>query len=85
MPEQKVGEVMKFFSKPSVAAIKITEGELKVGDRIKFKGLTTEFEDQIQSMQIDNNPVDQAGPGQMIGIKVKDRVREKDLVYKVTD
>ncbi len=85
MPEQKVGEVMKFFSKPSVAAIKITEGELKVGDRIKFKGHTTEFEDQIQSMQIDNNPVDQAGPGQMIGIKVKDRVREKDLVYKVTD
>ncbi len=85
MPEQKVGEVMKFFPKPSVAAIKITEGELKVGDRVKFKGHTTEFEDQIQSMQIDNKPVDQAGPGQMIGIKVKDRVREKDLVYKVTD
>ncbi len=85
MPEQKVGEVMKFFTKPSVAAIKITEGELKVGERIKFKGHTTEFEDQVQSMQIDNKPVDQAGPGQMIGIKVKDRVREKDLVYKVTD
>lgn len=85
MPEQKVGEVMKFFSKPSVAAIKITEGDLKVGDRIKFKGHTTDFEDQIQSMQIDNQVVDKAGPGQMIGIKVKDRVREKDFVYKVTD
>ncbi len=85
MPEQKVGEVVKFFSKPSVAAIKITDGVLQVGDRIKFKGHTTDFEDQIQSMQIDNKPVEKAEPGQMIGIKVKDRVREKDMVYKVTD
>jgi putative protease len=85
MPEQKVGEVIKFFSKPSVAAIKVTDGMLAVGDRIKFKGHTTDFEDQIQSMQVDNKPVENAGPGALIGIKVKDRVREKDLVYKVTD
>jgi translation elongation factor EF-1alpha len=85
MPEQKVGEVMKFFSKASVAAIKLTDGELKVGDRIKIKGHTTDFEDQVQSMQIENKPVEKAGPGEMIGIKVKDRVREKDLVYRVTD
>ncbi len=85
MPEQKVGEVMKFFSKPSVAAIKITEGTLKVGDRIKFKGHTTDFEDVIQSMQIENTTVQEAGAGAMIGIKVKDRVRENDLVYKVVD
>lgn len=84
MPEQKVGEVMKFFSKPSVAAIKL-EGELKVGDRIKFKGHTTDFEDQVQSMQIENQAVEKAGAGEMIGIKVKERVREKDLVYKVTE
>jgi translation elongation factor EF-1alpha len=85
MPEQKVGEVIKFFSKPSVAAIKVTEGMLAVGDRIKIKGHTTDFEDQIQSMEVDNKPVENAGPGALIGIKVKDRVREKDLVYKVTD
>ena len=84
MPEQKVGEVMKFFSKPSVAAIKL-DGELKVGDRIKFKGHTTDFEDQVQSMQIENQAVEKAGAGDMIGIRVKERVREKDLVYKVTD
>ena len=84
MPEQKIGEVMKFFSKPSVAAIKL-EGELKVGDRIKFKGHTTDFEDQVQSMQIENQAVEKAGAGDMIGIKVKERVREKDLVYRVTD
>jgi translation elongation factor EF-1alpha len=85
MPEQKIGEVIKFFSKPSVAAIKITDGTLLAGDRIKFKGHTTDFEDQVQSMQVDNKPVDKAEPGALIGIKVKDRVREKDLVYKVTD
>ncbi len=85
MPEVKIGEVMKFFSKPSVAAIKITDGSVKVGDRIKFKGHTTDFEDQIQSMQIENQVVEKAEVGQMIGIKVKDRVREKDIVYKVTD
>ena len=85
MPEQKVGEVMKFFTKPSVAAIKITEGTIKVGDRIKFKGHTTDFEDVIQSMQIENKTVQEAGVGTMIGIKVKDRVRENDLVYKVVD
>ena len=84
MPEQKVGEVMKFFSKPSVAAIKL-DGELKVGDRIKFKGHTTDFDDQVASMQIENRAVEKAGPGDMIGIKVKERVREKDLVYRVTD
>jgi translation initiation factor IF-2 len=85
MPEQKVGEVMKYFSKPSVAAIRITEGSLKVGDRIKFKGHTTDFEDVIQSMQIENKAVEEAGAGSLIGIKVKDRVRENDLIYKVTD
>ncbi len=85
MPEQKVGEVMKFFPKPSVAAIRVTEGSLKVGDRIKFKGHTTDFEDVIQSMQIENKVVEEAGVGAQIGIKVKDRVRENDAVYKVTD
>ena len=85
MPEQKIGEVVKFFSKPSVAAIKVTEGALSVGDRIKFKGHTTDFEDQVQSMQVDNKPVEKAEVGALVGIRVKDRVREKDLVYKVTD
>ena len=85
MTEQKVGEVVKFFSKIGVAAIKVTEGTIRVGDRVKFKGHSTDFEDQIQSMQIDNQPVEKAEAGQMIGIKVKDRVREQDLVSKITD
>ena len=80
MPEEKVGKIVKFFTKPSVAAIEITDGTLSVGDRVKIKGHTTDFEDTIASMQEDNNPIEKATPGQMIGVKVKERVREHDIL-----
>lgn len=85
MPEEKVGKIVKFFAKPSVAAIEVTDGTLSVGDRVKIKGHTTDFEDTIASMQEDNNPIEKATPGQMIGVKVKERVREHDIVYKITE
>ncbi|OIP31261.1 MAG: hypothetical protein COW04_07950 [Deltaproteobacteria bacterium CG12_big_fil_rev_8_21_14_0_65_43_10] len=85
MAEKKVGEVIKFFAKPSVAAIKITEGTLTVGDTILIKGHTTDFQDEVKTMQIDNVPVEKAEAGQLIGIKVKDRVREGDTVYKAVE
>lgn len=85
MIEEKVGEVMKFFAKPGVAAIKVTGGVLAVGDKIKFKGHTTDFEDAISSMQIENKSVDKAAAGDLIGIKVKEKVREGDEVFKLAD
>lgn len=85
MAEKKVGEVIKFFAKPSVAAIKITEGILTVGDTILIKGHTTDFREEVKSMQIDNVPVEKAGVGQLVGINVKDRVRDGDTVYKVVE
>ncbi|MFA4910619.1 MAG: EF-Tu/IF-2/RF-3 family GTPase [Desulfobacteria bacterium] len=85
MAEKKVGEVIKFFAKPSVAAIKITEGTLTVGDTILIKGHTTGLQEEVKSMQIDNVPVEKAEAGQLIGIKVKDRVREGDTVYKAME
>ena len=85
MIEEKVGEVMKFFAKPGVAAIKVTGGVLTVGDKIKFKGHTTDFEDAISSMQIENKSVDKAAAGDLIGIKVKEKVREGDAVFKLGD
>ena len=85
MIEEKVGEVMKFFAKPGVAAIKVTGGVLVVGDKIKFKGHTTDFEDAISSMQIENKSVDKAAAGDLIGIKVKEKVREGDAVFKLVD
>jgi putative protease len=83
MEEEEVGKVEKFFVKPSVAAVEVTAGVLRIGDRVHFKGHTTDFEDTITSMQIDNQPVEEGKPGDLLGIKVKERVREHDTVYKV--
>jgi translation elongation factor EF-1alpha len=83
MAEKKIGEVMKFFAKPSVAAVKIVEGEIAVGDSIKFYGHTTDFTDVIESMEVDNKSVQKAVAGDFIGVKVSDRVREGDEVFKV--
>ncbi|MGQ9603914.1 MAG: EF-Tu/IF-2/RF-3 family GTPase [bacterium] len=82
MNEVKVGEVVKFFAKPSVAAIVITEGTLKIGDTIHIKGHTTDFTQVVDSMQINNQPVTEAKVGEDVGIKVKERVRPGDVAYK---
>ncbi|MBU2235361.1 MAG: hypothetical protein KKE49_06985, partial [Proteobacteria bacterium] len=84
MAEQKVGEVVKFFSKPSVAAVKITDGEVRIGDTLKFTGHTTDLAIPLDSMEIDNQKVLRAVAGDYIGIKVTDRVRPGDQVFKVT-
>jgi translation initiation factor IF-2 len=68
-----------------VAGIDITDGVLKVGDKIHIKGATTDFEMTIDSMQIDRNPVDEATAGQSIGIKVPDAVRDGDDVFLATE
>jgi translation elongation factor EF-1alpha len=83
MAEKKIGEVVKFFAKPSVAAVHLTEGELQVGDSIKYSGHTTEFVDVVQSMEVDNKPVQKAAAGDSIGLKVSDRVRPGDEVFKI--
>lgn len=80
---EEIGKVFKFFAKVSVAAINITSGSLKVGDTIRIIGATTDSKQQIDSMEIDRKKVDTAGVGDSIGIKVKDRVRENDSVYKI--
>jgi putative protease len=83
MEEKKIGEVIKYFGKIGVAAIRLSEGSLKVGETIHIVGHTSDFTQFIDSMQIENKNVQEAGPGADIGIKVKDRVREHDVVYKV--
>jgi translation elongation factor EF-Tu-like GTPase len=85
MEEKKIGEVIKFFGKISVAAIQLSEGSLKVGDTIHIVGHTTDVTQTVDSIQIENKNVQEAGPGADIGIKVKDRMREHDVVYKVTE
>ena len=84
MAEQKVGEVVKFFSKPSVAAVKITDGEVRIGDTLKFTGHTKDMAMPLDSMEVNNQKVLRAIAGDYIGIKVTDRVRPGDQVFKVT-
>jgi selenocysteine-specific translation elongation factor len=84
MAEDIVGKVDDFFAHPVVAGIKLT-GTLKVGDKIRIKGHTTDLEMDVGSMQIDNANVAEAKAGDSIGIKVTDRVRPGDAVYKITD
>jgi len=84
MPEEVIGTITDFFARPVVAGIELTAA-LKVGDKIHIKGHTTDLEFVVDSMQIDNVNVDQAKTGDLIGIKVSDRVRRGDTVHKVTD
>jgi len=85
MEGKKVGEIIKYFGKISVAAIRLSEGSLKVGDTIHIVGHTTDVTQAIDSMQIENKNVQEAGPGADIGIKVQGKVREHDTVYKVVE
>ena len=84
MPEEAIGKVSDFFARPVVAGIELS-GTLKLGDKIHIKGHTTDIELTVDSMQINNVDVNEAKVGDSVGIKVSDRVRRGDTVYKVTD
>lgn len=84
MPEKEIGKVSDFFARPVVAGVEMS-GSLKLGDTIHIKGHTTDLEFTVDSMQIDNANVTEAKAGDSVGIKVNERVRRGDTVYKVTD
>ena len=77
----EIGRITHFFTKISVAVIELTM-PLAVGDTIVIKGPTTDFEQPVESMQIEHNNVQRAEAGQSIGLRVAQRVRENDMVYK---
>lgn len=83
MPEVEIGKVSDFFARPVVAGIQLT-ASLKVGDKIHVKGHTTDLEMTVASMQINNVDVKEAKAGDAVGVKLTDRVRRGDTVYKVT-
>jgi len=87
MPEEQVAVVVKFFAKPSVAALEVTNGSIKwtKGDLLRYKGHTTDFTEEVASMEIDNQSIEEAKAGDLVGLKVKERVRENDKVYKVVE
>jgi len=84
MKEIRVGGVSSYFAHVEAAAIELN-GDLKIGDTIHIKGHTTDLEQKVDSMQIENESVEKAKAGDSIGVKVKERVRRHDVVYKVID
>ena len=84
MPEEKIGQVSDFFARPVVAAIELT-APLKVGDTIHIKGHSTDLQVTVGSMQVHNVAVQEAKAGDPVGVKISDRVRKGDAVYKVVE
>jgi putative protease len=82
MAEKKIGKITHFFDNISVGIIEL-EDEIKIGDRVKFQGATTDFEQEITSMQYDHSDIESAGKGQEVGIKTDEKVREGDEVYLI--
>ena len=78
----EVGRVSGFFAHPSVAIVELT-APLKLGDRIYIKGHTTDFQQVVDSLQVDRQPLQEAGQGQSVGLKVTQRCRKRDVVYKL--
>ena len=77
----KVGSITHFFSKISVAVVELT-APLSVSDHILIKGPTTDFEQMVESMQIEHKNIEKAEAGQSIGMKMAEHVKERDVVYK---
>jgi putative protease len=78
----EVGKVMHYYSKIGVAVVSLNN-ELKIGDEILIRGKSTELRQKVESMQIEHKNVEIAKAGQSIGLKVNERVREGDIVYKI--
>lgn len=81
---EKVGEIIHYFTKISVAVVDVS-ASLKVGDQIAIKGMTTNFEQKVGSMQIEGEDIEEAKDGDDIGMKVADRVRKGDIVYRLME
>lgn len=79
---KKIGKVTHYYTNISVGVVELS-ATLKIGDKIRIKGATSDFTQKVDSMQIEQNKVEEAKKGQSIGLKVKDHVREHDVVYKL--
>ena len=79
---EQIGAIRHYYSKIGVAVVDLT-AKIAVGDTVRVKGMTTDLRQKVESMQIEHADVQNASAGQSIGLKVAEKVREGDLVYKV--
>ena len=80
--EREVGVISHYYPGIEVGVVEMKD-EIRVGDEIVIRGYTTDFTQKIESMEIKHKKIDIAKRGEAIGLKVKDRVREGDRVYKL--
>lgn len=84
MSGKLIGEVTHFYNRIGVAVMDLS-GPLQVGDQVHFLGRSTDFRQEISSMQIEHESITEAGKGQEVAVKVERRVRNHDKVFKITD
>lgn len=82
--EIRIGEVTHYYNHIGVAVLELT-GELEVGDTIHFHGATTEFTQSVASLEIEHQKVESVGPGSEVALKVDQRVRQGDRIFKVSE
>ncbi len=80
---QVVGKITHYFPHVKAGVILVTKGKIALGDKLQFKGHTTDFKQKVISMQINNAPIKEAKPKDEVGLLVKSRVRHNDIVYKL--
>lgn len=83
-PGERIGVVTHYYSHLAVAVVKLEAARLRVGDTIHIRGHTTDFKQRVDSLQVNHAAVQEVGPGDDFGLKVRDHAREHDIVYKVT-
>ena len=83
MKEEKIGFVSNYYSKISVVAVEMTAGTVSLGDTLHFLGHTTNFESKVDSMQIEHKSVTEAKQGDSVGVKISEKARRGDKVYKI--
>jgi len=81
--EERIGSVLRFFEKNSIAALKLDFGDLTIGDTVHIKGPNTDITQKVDYMEFDHKPVEKAARGQFIGIKLSKPAKPFDLVYKI--
>jgi len=84
MEEKIIGKITHYFTNIGVAVFEITAGKLKIGDKIHIKGATSDFEQSVDSMQVEHENVEIAKKGDAVGAKVDQQVREGDEVYLIS-
>jgi putative protease len=83
MADEPIGKITHYFNKIQVAVIKLENGELKKGDKIKIVGHGKEFEQDVTSMQVEHKEIETAPKGSEFGMKMNEDVKPGDLVYKI--